>query len=103
GPDVDRLRRIGANAGVRAVLTDAMILASGNAGPAAYDAAVLAAEYAPAPPWQAPAASDLAFLQYTSGSTAEPKGVRITHGNLVHQLDCNRNELGLGPEARAVL
>jgi acyl-CoA synthetase (AMP-forming)/AMP-acid ligase II len=26
----------------------------------------------------------LALLQYTSGSTAEPKGVMITHGNLLH-------------------
>jgi amino acid adenylation domain-containing protein len=28
--------------------------------------------------------STLAFLQYTSGSTASPKGVRVTHGNLLH-------------------
>ena len=28
----------------------------------------------------------LAFLQYTSGSTAEPKGVMVTHGNLAHNL-----------------
>lgn len=29
---------------------------------------------------------DIAYLQYTSGSTATPKGVRISHRNLLHQL-----------------
>jgi acyl-CoA synthetase (AMP-forming)/AMP-acid ligase II len=28
----------------------------------------------------------LAFLQYTSGSTSTPKGVMVTHGNLLHNL-----------------
>ena len=36
---------------------------------------------------------DLAFLQYTSGSTSEPKGVMITHGNLAHNLTIITNEL----------
>jgi acyl-CoA synthetase (AMP-forming)/AMP-acid ligase II/acyl carrier protein len=36
---------------------------------------------------------DLAFLQYTSGSTSEPKGVMISHGNLAHNLTIITNEL----------
>jgi acyl-CoA synthetase (AMP-forming)/AMP-acid ligase II/acyl carrier protein len=37
--------------------------------------------------------TDLAFLQYTSGSTSEPKGVMITHGNLAHNLTIITQEL----------
>lgn len=36
--------------------------------------------------WREPALTpdSLAFLQYTSGSTATPKGVMVSHGNLLH-------------------
>jgi acyl-CoA synthetase (AMP-forming)/AMP-acid ligase II len=40
-----------------------------------------------------PIHSDIAFLQYTSGSTSEPKGVMITHGNLAHNLTLITKEL----------
>jgi acyl-CoA synthetase (AMP-forming)/AMP-acid ligase II/aryl carrier-like protein len=34
-----------------------------------------------------PAADDLAFIQFSSGSTSEPKGVMLTHGNLIKHVE----------------
>jgi acyl-CoA synthetase (AMP-forming)/AMP-acid ligase II len=54
--------------------------------------------------WIRPAlgADDIAFIQYTSGSTSNPRGVVITHGNilsnlqLIHQeFDCSEEDIGL--------
>jgi acyl transferase domain-containing protein/acyl-CoA synthetase (AMP-forming)/AMP-acid ligase II/NAD(P)-dependent dehydrogenase (short-subunit alcohol dehydrogenase family)/acyl carrier protein len=39
-----------------------------------------------APPLHRPQPSDLAFLQYTSGSTSTPKGVMVSHRNILSNL-----------------
>jgi len=42
--------------------------------------------------WQDPAVTShsLALLQYTSGSTVEPKGVMVSHGNILHNVLCTQ-------------
>ena len=47
-------------------------------------------------------AEAIAFLQYTSGSTADPKGVMVTHGNLLHNSALIRSAFASSPEDRGV-
>lgn len=44
----------------------------------------------------------LAFLQYTSGSTSEPKGVMLSHGNLCHNAQLITKGFKLGYDSTAV-
>jgi len=54
--------------------------------------------------WKDPGAKldTLAFLQYTSGSTSAPRGVMVTHGNLLHNLSCLRQVFGFSRESVGV-
>ncbi|MCD0450494.1 acyltransferase domain-containing protein [Actinocorallia sp. API 0066] len=54
--------------------------------------------------WSPPSTGpdDTAFLQYTSGSTADPKGVMVTHGNLIANARSGEAGFELGPESVGV-
>ena len=99
-PDVDRLNRtlprllaMLADAQATVVLTTAEILALAEyvfeEAPELKTLRWLATDDLPgdtADLWQAPSldSRDLAFLQYTSGSTRQPRGVMLSHANLLH-------------------
>jgi acyl-CoA synthetase (AMP-forming)/AMP-acid ligase II len=55
--------------------------------------------------WRRPdiTAETLAFLQYTSGSTADPKGVMLTHGNLMANLELIRHGFAMNESSVGVI
>ncbi len=90
--DRRRLSSIAADAGIGAVLTDAANVAEVRAWAQAADRPgprTVATDLITEGEGLAPAPADratLALLQYTSGSTSDPKGVEVTHGNLLHNV-----------------
>ncbi|WP_169946407.1 fatty acyl-AMP ligase [Microbispora sp. H11081] len=87
-PHANRVRALMGDAGARMVLTDAAH------APGLSDLSARVADPGTADPdaWTPPAmtADTLAYLQYTSGSTSDPRGVEISHGNLLHNLELFR-------------
>lgn len=85
-----KVRRIQQDSGARVAWTS-------DAGTAQYVADALASPtlWRTGPdryvPGGSPDPDTLAFLQYTSGSTAEPRGVMVTHGNLTANLSAIRD------------
>jgi acyl-CoA synthetase (AMP-forming)/AMP-acid ligase II len=55
--------------------------------------------------WHDPAVGKdtLAFLQYTSGSTAQPRGVMLSHNNLMHNLGLIHQCFEHTPESQGVI
>jgi acyl-CoA synthetase (AMP-forming)/AMP-acid ligase II len=55
--------------------------------------------------WRPPAlrGDTLAFFQYTSGSTAEPRGVMLTHANLLHNSAQIQRYFAHTPDSRGVI
>ncbi len=116
GYEVQALAAIAANSGARAILTNGEYQRARKL--AAIQRLLRKDEKWPKLPWhrtdnvawdqdvpipdQRPAMNDLALLQYTSGSTAAPKGVMITHGNIAHQIWLNWHELGIDDQSRGV-
>ncbi|HMF97568.1 MAG TPA: fatty acyl-AMP ligase [Vicinamibacterales bacterium] len=54
---------------------------------------------APDEPNDAPSPGDIAFVQYTSGSTSMPKGVALTHANLAANIDAFAGPSGVAVDA----
>ena len=50
----------------------------------------------------APHPSSLAYVLYTSGTSGQPKGVGVSHGNLAHTLQAVADRYRLGPADRAL-
>jgi acyl-CoA synthetase (AMP-forming)/AMP-acid ligase II len=55
--------------------------------------------------WQAPrlGPADLAILQYTSGSTGAPRGVMLSHANLLHNTRQIERRFEINPASRGVI
>ncbi|MEL6581928.1 MAG: fatty acyl-AMP ligase [Cyanobacteria bacterium J06621_12] len=55
--------------------------------------------------WQMPEidGETLAFLQYTSGSTGQPKGVMISHGNVLHNSEVIYQSFGHHPQSKILM
>ncbi len=109
---LSRLEALVADSGAKIALTTANLLPTIQAG--CVDNAILSTlSFLPTDglsqdltdSWRPPSisSSDIAFLQYTSGSTGMPKGVMVNHSNLLHNLSLIQKCFGHNTESRGVI
>ncbi|MBS0558863.1 MAG: fatty acyl-AMP ligase [Proteobacteria bacterium] len=107
---VGRLLHVAARAGTRVALCSPDLreeLERRLAAAADADLDLIFADRIPAaadPAWRpaAPAGEDIAVLQFTSGSTGNPKGVCVTHANILHNCTLLESVCGSAPDLKLV-
>lgn len=110
GRTVPRIRTLVQDAGMAAIMTTASVLPALDEAFASVKGlevprlAVEGFEDGLAEAWRMPKASsrDPVLLQYTSGSTSSPKGVIVSHGNLLHNLERLKEAMQYQPGSVAV-
>lgn len=111
GKPVDRIRGIIEDSGARFALVDSAFLSAREEmlrqAPSLAALQMIAVDQVAAGMegiWEAPdiGPESVSYLQYTSGSTGAPKGVMITHGNLLHNVQVIQRAMGLTPSDRGL-
>jgi acyl-CoA synthetase (AMP-forming)/AMP-acid ligase II len=106
---MERLTATVRDARATAILTTSLIAAAlkdrMSAGALRWVTAEGASTTPDAGSWRAPTLGreDLALLQYTSGSTSSPRGVLLTHANLLHNSEYIRRAFGHERSSRGVI